>query len=190
MLSSAHLTKPLFRVPSELFGAIVDEVNTLVADIQQGHQIIVQQRIQSYQVPNWVEGCGRSMDDGKPLFDEHEFNTVPKVIEGGAIDQWLKSLGFATYRTRIMIVQPRSCYSIHKDLSPRIHLPITTTRNALMCFPYHQRMFHIPKQWTYWVDTRKHHTFINTDTVSRIHIVACTDHIIEELGNQTIPTSV
>lgn len=79
------------------------------------------------------------------------------------------------YRTRIMKLQPKQCYSVHKDRTPRVHLVTETDPRCL--FIQGSKAFHIPADgYAYYIDTRKEHTALNgTLDLERIHIVGCTD---------------
>jgi hypothetical protein len=79
------------------------------------------------------------------------------------------------YRTRIMKLKPKQCYSIHKDRTPRIHLVTDTDPHCL--FILNNKAFHVPADgYAYYIDTTQPHTALNgTLDFERIHIVGCTD---------------
>ena len=69
-----------------------------------------------------------------------------------------------------MWIGPYACYSIHKDDTPRIHVPIIT--NPECYFVFKQGLLsHLPAGSVYWVDTTKFHTFMNCSDTPRLHIV-------------------
>lgn len=76
-------------------------------------------------------------------------------------------------RFRIMRIKPITCYSIHTDRNPRIHIVLKTNPNAYFVFPEDNQVFRIPLDgYAYRVDTRKAHTYINgSRTEDRIHLV-------------------
>ncbi len=76
-------------------------------------------------------------------------------------------------RFRIMRIKPITCYSIHKDNNPRIHIALKTNPNAYFIFPEDNEVFQIPVDgYAYRVDTRRTHTYINgSRTEDRIHLV-------------------
>ena len=78
------------------------------------------------------------------------------------------------YRTRIMKLHPKKCYSYHWDRTPRIHLAIDTHEHCFISVD--GQLKHIPSDGhAYWVDTRKYHTAMNcTLDFERTHIVGCT----------------
>lgn len=78
------------------------------------------------------------------------------------------------YRTRVMRMNPRSCYSYHKDPSPRIHIPLIT--NDKCFFVVEDEIIRLPADGNhYTIDTTKMHTFVNASFEDRLHIVGCVD---------------
>lgn len=73
-------------------------------------------------------------------------------------------------RTRFMWIYPWSCYSVHKDLTPRIHIPIITNPQNFIVFKY-SPMEHLSLGNVYWVDTTQYHTAINGSDDARLHLV-------------------
>ena len=73
-------------------------------------------------------------------------------------------------RTRLMWVDPYACYSIHKDETPRIHIPLITNPNCYFVFQT-GRIIHLNKKLVWWVDTRQSHTFMNCSDFPRLHLV-------------------
>ena len=76
------------------------------------------------------------------------------------------------FRTRLMILKPRECYTYHYDFSKRIHIPVITNES---CFIVENRQLrHLPADGNYYVvDTTKMHTALNgsRDNDDRLHIV-------------------
>jgi hypothetical protein len=110
---------------------------------------------------------------------EHSFNQIHSLFKDTLIEDYINWLGVPVYRTRIMLTREKSSYSIHKDRSPRLHLPLVTNKQCFFLFaePDETRLHHFPADGrTTWVDTRKMHTFINGSTEHRLHLVM----IVEE----------
>ena len=73
-------------------------------------------------------------------------------------------------RARLMWISPMTCYSIHKDTTPRIHIPMIT--NSECYFVFKQGFIsHLPTGSVYLVDTTKLHTFMNCSTEPRLHLI-------------------
>lgn len=92
------------------------------------------------------------------------------------------------YRTRIMNLQQKRCYTWHQDRSPRVHLAVKTHPACMMIVE--DSVFHIPADGRpYWVDTRKFHTALNAMpwpkgldkdaelSFERYHLVGCIKNV-------------
>jgi hypothetical protein len=119
---------------------------------------------------NWRAGNGVSV--GKTAKWEHTFNQLQPSLVGTPLDEYLRWLGVAVYRARIMLSRPKGCYSVHRDFSPRLHLPLVTNRQCNFLITDPIQFFHLPADGrTTWVDTTKPHTFMNGSTEKRLHLV-------------------
>ena len=78
------------------------------------------------------------------------------------------------YRTRVMNMGPKSCYSYHQYPTPRMHIPLITNEKCF--FVLDDEVVRLPADGqSYFIDTRKMHTFVNASFENRIHIVGCVD---------------
>ena len=78
------------------------------------------------------------------------------------------------YRSRLMNMPPKYCYSYHRDPTQRMHIPLITNENCF--FVIDDRVLRIPADGNhYLIDTRKMHTFVNASFKERLHIVGCVD---------------
>ena len=110
----------------------------------------------------WTSAVGR-MDKR-----EHEYKHLNPAIEGTMLAGLIER--FELFRARLMWVGPYACYSMHRDMSMRIHIPIIT--NPSNFFVFHDASpIHIPAGWAYKVDTTKFHTFMNCSDKPRLHLV-------------------
>jgi hypothetical protein len=124
---------------------------------------------------DWYVGTGPGT--GKTLEWEHSFNKLQPSLKGTALDEYIQWLGVPVYRTRIMMAREKGCYSIHRDYSPRLHLPLITNKQCNFLFTDPLAMYHMPVDGrTMWVDTRLPHTFFNGSVEKRLHLVM----IVEE----------
>lgn len=140
--------------------ALIDEVGV------DQNQISCQMTTQSSE--DWFESVGPLED--LPEGDETKYKFVPERLAGTEIEKLIEK--YQGFRTRIMVMGPRKCYSVHSDLTPRIHIPIVTNDQAWMIWPYDNICYNLKPGVSYWTDTRKSHTFLNGDkTATRIHLV-------------------
>ena len=105
--------------------------------------------------------------------NEKDYCVLNPIFSGTVLEKYIKK--YNGYRTRIMTMPGRHCYSVHMDPTPRIHIPLITNEEAWMIWPYKNLCYKMPAGSVYWADTRKFHTFINGANIPRIHIVMCVD---------------
>lgn len=118
---------------------------------------------------DWSAGIGKAKGDH---IWEQSFNKIHPKIKGTAIDDYIQWLGVPVYRARLMLTKPKFVYSIHKDYSPRLHLPIVTNPQCFFVFKDPAEFIHMPADGrTYFTNTKKQHTFMNGSTHDRLHIV-------------------
>ena len=103
---------------------------------------------------------------------EKEF--IEPVYKIPYINSIIEKLGL--FRTRIMEMRPKSCYSYHIDQTNRVHIPIITNDKAFFVVDdIVQRMPNVGE--VYFLETTKIHTAINASiSDTRIHIVGLTHH--------------
>lgn len=76
------------------------------------------------------------------------------------------------YRTRVMKLKPKTCYSYHRDMTMRIHIPLITNSGCMLIVNDEVKKLPADGNW-YLIDTTKRHTAINASLKERIHIVGC-----------------
>jgi len=155
------------------FNEVVDQCRQLAEqhgnwEFNYDSQIAIQTDDSS--IDNWYAGTGQSQ--AKTNKWEHSFCHIQPSLRGTALEYYLKWLDIPVFRTRIMMSRPKGCYSIHKDYSPRLHLPLMTNKQCNFLITDPLTMFHLPADGTTtWVDTTKQHTFMNGSTEQRLHLV-------------------
>jgi hypothetical protein len=111
---------------------------------------------------HWTSAVGRSQGEElsytnlTPLFKNTIFENI--------IDQYKLT------RTRLMWVGSYACYSMHRDFTPRIHIPMITNPECYFLFKL-GIIKHLPAGSVYWTDTTHSHTFINCSELPRLHLV-------------------
>jgi hypothetical protein len=79
---------------------------------------------------------------------------------------------FKLGRVRILLKQPRSTLSWHRDPEPRLHIPIITNPGCIMVIDNVAK--HMPADGSCWItNNTKYHNFFNGGEENRIHLVAC-----------------
>ena len=79
---------------------------------------------------------------------------------------------FKLGRVRLLLKEPRSTLSWHKDPECRLHVPIVTTKGCSMVIENVAK--HLPADGTVWItNNTKYHNFFNGGEQARVHLVAC-----------------
>ena len=75
-------------------------------------------------------------------------------------------------RVRILLKEPRSTLSWHRDPEPRLHIPIITNPGSIMVIDSVAK--HLPADGSVWItNNTKYHNAFNGGEENRIHLVAC-----------------
>ena len=97
-----------------------------------------------------------------PDFENTYFNEVYKVL----------SKKFKLGRVRLLLKEPRSTLSWHKDPEPRLHIPIITNLGCSMVIENVAK--HLPADGHVTItNNTKFHNFFNGGEQARVHLVAC-----------------
>jgi len=79
---------------------------------------------------------------------------------------------FKLGRVRILLKEPRSTLSWHRDPEPRLHIPIITNPGSIMVIDEVAK--HLPADGTAWITNNlKYHNAFNGGEEGRVHLVAC-----------------
>ena len=79
---------------------------------------------------------------------------------------------FKLGRVRLLLKEPRSTLSWHKDPECRLHVPIITNKGCSMVIENVAK--HLSADGKVWItNNTKYHNFFNGGEQSRIHLVAC-----------------
>ena len=83
---------------------------------------------------------------------------------------------FKLGRVRILLKEPRSTLSWHRDPEPRLHIPIITNPGCIMVVDEVAK--HLPADGSVWITNNlKYHNAFNGGEEDRVHLVACVlDH--------------
>ena len=75
-------------------------------------------------------------------------------------------------RVRVLLKEPRSTLSWHRDPEPRLHIPIITNPGCLMVIDNVAK--HMPADGSVWItNNTKYHNAFNGGEENRVHLVAC-----------------
>ncbi len=151
------------------------EAHSLMWDYPNGRYHI-QRSLQTSGTTDWDAGIG-----SQEGIDERVWDKLHPDLVGTWWEEFFASLPLKVYRSRLMVMYPRTCYSIHADRTPRVHIAIDTHPQARFVFTDPPILAHIPSDGrVWWVDTTLEHTAINSSLKPRIHFVACLDNTDSE----------
>ena len=106
--------------------------------------------------------------------DESKYTKILPEFENTYFNEVYNTLKkrFKLGRVRLLLKEPRSTLSWHKDPEPRLHIPIITNLGCSMVIENIAK--HLPADGHVTItNNTKYHNFFNGGEQSRIHLVAC-----------------
>ena len=73
-----------------------------------------------------------------------------------------------------MWVGPYACYSMHRDSTPRVHIPLITNSECYFVFK-HGIIKHLESGQVHYTNTTIKHTFMNCSDQYRLHLVGAVE---------------
>ena len=118
-------------------------------------------------------------DTGKEVsrdvdIDESKYTKLVPEFENTYFKEVYEALRkrFKIGRVRLLLKEPRSTLSWHKDPECRLHVPIITNKGCSMVIENVAK--HLPADGKVWItNNTKYHNFFNGGEQARIHLVAC-----------------
>ena len=110
--------------------------------------------------------------------DESKYTEFVNDFKGTYFENVYRELSekFKLGRVRLLLKEPRSTLSWHRDPEPRLHIPIITNPGSMMVIDNVAK--HLPADGSVWItNNTKYHNAFNGGEENRIHLVACVlDH--------------
>ena len=106
--------------------------------------------------------------------DESKYTQILPEFKNTYFNEVYESLKkkFKLGRVRLLLKEPRSTLSWHKDPECRLHVPIITNKGCSMVIENVAK--HLPADGKVWItNNTKYHNFFNGGEQARIHLVAC-----------------
>ena len=118
-------------------------------------------------------------DTGKEVsrdidIDESKYTQLIPEFEKTYFKEVYETLSkkFKLGRVRLLLKEPRSTLSWHKDPECRLHVPIVTNKGCSMVIENVAK--HLPADGKVWItNNTKYHNFFNGGEQARVHLVAC-----------------
>ena len=105
--------------------------------------------------------AGQTWDGGDIAFTTDLWKEVYRTL----------SKKFKLGRVRILLKEPRSTLSWHRDPEPRLHIPIITNPGCRMVIE--DESYHMPADGSIYItDNTKYHNFFNGGEIDRLHLVS------------------
>ena len=148
---------------------ILEEANTVKMALEKGWKDIDQVGIQGHKPEldpkvEWQNSVGRV---NKLQYPETYFKY--SLFDIPTINRIMEKYGML--RTRIMKSNPKTCLSMHQDMSKRIHIPLITNPDCVMIIE--DRTYYLEPGKIYLTNTTLRHTAVNASDRPRVHIVGC-----------------
>ena len=121
----------------------------------------------------FADETGREVKRDKPI-DESKYTEIVPEFKNTYFEQVYNLLKkkFKLGRVRILLKEPRSTLSWHRDPEPRLHIPIVTNFGCKMVIEDVAK--HMPADGTITItNNTKYHNFFNGGEQDRVHLVAC-----------------
>jgi len=106
--------------------------------------------------------------------DESKYTQLVSDFENTYFSEVYETLKnkFKLGRVRILLKEPRTTLSWHRDPEPRLHIPIITNPGCMMVIENVAK--HLPADGSVTItNNTKYHNFFNGGEQNRIHLVAC-----------------
>ena len=106
--------------------------------------------------------------------DESKYTEFVNDFKGTYLEDVYRKLSekFKLGRVRLLLKEPRSTLSWHRDPEPRLHIPIYTNPGAIMVVDSVAK--HLPADGSVWItNNTKYHNAFNGGEENRVHLVAC-----------------
>ncbi len=108
------------------------------------------------------------------VLDENLYTEFVKDFEHTYFKEVYEKLKskFKLGRVRILLKEPRSTLSWHRDPEPRLHIPIITNPGCMMVIENEAK--HLPANGSVYITNNvKYHNAFNGGEENRVHLVAC-----------------
>tara|TARA_Y100000310_G_scaffold294965_1_gene325872 strand:+ start:1093 stop:1683 length:591 start_codon:yes stop_codon:yes gene_type:complete len=119
------------------------------------------------------DSSGKEVSRDKPI-NENLYTEFVKDFEHTYFKEVYEKLSsmFILGRVRILLKEPRTTLSWHRDPEPRLHVPIITNQGCLQVIENVAK--HLPADGSAWItNNTKYHNAFNGGEENRVHLVAC-----------------
>jgi len=115
---------------------------------------------------DWFFGTG-------PLTASKTFTQLNRFLYGSYFETTYNTIKneYPVGRVRLMMLPGQKCFSIHADITKRIHIPVETNEQCMMIID--NEVKHMPADGSAWLtNTTRPHTALNGNLIfDRLHIL-------------------
>ena len=118
------------------------------------------------------DSTGKEVKREKDI-DESQYTEFVENFKGTYFEEVYNKLSekYILGRVRLLLIEPRTSLSWHRDPEPRIHIAVHTNPGAFLVID--EKLMNIPADGSVWfTDTRNYHGAFNGGEENRIHLVA------------------
>jgi len=123
----------------------------------------------------WTKPTSSGKEEKRAIhIDESSYTEFVKELEDTYFKEVYDTLSkkFKLGRVRILLKEPRSTLSWHRDPEPRLHIPIITNPGCIMVIENVAQ--HLPADGSVYITNNvKYHNAFNGGEENRVHLVAC-----------------
>ena len=123
----------------------------------------------------WTKPTHKGTEVSRDIkIDETQYSEFVKDFEHTYFRDVYEKLSsrFKLGRVRILLKEPRSTLSWHRDPEPRLHIPIITNPGCMMVIENVAK--HLPANGSVYITNNlKYHNAFNGGEENRVHLVAC-----------------
>ena len=111
----------------------------------------------------WTSAVGKHTDD------DLKYNNINPFFKNSEFENIINEYNLT--RSRFMWLYPYACYTLHRDQTPRLHIPLITNTECFLLFKPGGKLIHLDIGKIYKAETRITHTAINCSEFPRLHFV-------------------
>ncbi len=177
--NSLNLSRQATQIGSEIIGIKKNQCENEIISlmIESLNLLRIKKFFVNFTMPTLISAIAD--DTGKEVsrdidIDESAYTQLLPEFENTYFKEVYETLSkkFKLGRVRLLLKEPRSTLSWHKDPECRLHVPIITNKGCSMVIENVAK--HLPADGKVWItNNTKYHNFFNGGEQARIHLVAC-----------------
>lgn len=119
-------------------------------------------------------GTGKIYDatHKKYIIPQDSFRIFNPRLQSSYLEHIWKNFPYPVGRVRMMILEQKHSYSLHRDAEPRFHIAVNTHPDCYLIYRDAPQWYHIPSDsHLYRVEAHSIHSALNCSEQRRVHLV-------------------